>query len=91
MAAVAAVASPLDRRACAQRPNDPTPGSTTPPPWTAWSGSPTRRRVRRRALEGLLGRAQVAGTSLIEASLEQAPYTTYTTTFTIKAPEPTFP
>jgi hypothetical protein len=32
-----------------------------------------------------------AGTSLIEASLENAPYTTYTTNFTIEAPRPTFP
>jgi hypothetical protein len=39
----------------------------------------------------LAGRSCASGTSLIEASLESAPYTTYTTTFTIKAPEPTFP
>ena len=32
-----------------------------------------------------------AGTSLIEASLENAPYTTYTTEFTIEPPQPTFP
>jgi hypothetical protein len=32
-----------------------------------------------------------AGTSLIEASLEHAPYTTYTTDFTVEAPRPTFP
>ena len=32
-----------------------------------------------------------AGTSLIEASLENAPYTTYTTNFTIEPPRPTFP
>jgi hypothetical protein len=32
-----------------------------------------------------------AGTSLIEASLENAPYTTYTTNFTIEPPQPTFP
>jgi hypothetical protein len=32
-----------------------------------------------------------AGTSLIEASLEHAPYTTYTTNFTIEPPRPTFP
>jgi hypothetical protein len=37
------------------------------------------------------GSSCAAGTSLIEASLENAPYTTYTTTFTIKPPEPTFP
>ena len=37
------------------------------------------------------GESCAAGESLIEASLEQAPYTTYTTTFTVKAPEPTFP
>lgn len=30
-----------------------------------------------------------AGPSMIEASLEEAPYTTYETTFTITAPEPT--
>jgi hypothetical protein len=32
-----------------------------------------------------------AGTSLIEASLESAPYTTYTTDFTVEPPQPTFP
>jgi hypothetical protein len=32
-----------------------------------------------------------AGPSEIEASLEHAPYTTYTTTFTIEPPRPTFP
>jgi hypothetical protein len=32
-----------------------------------------------------------AGPSLIEASLENAPYTTYTTEFTIEPPRPTFP
>jgi len=32
-----------------------------------------------------------AGTSLIEASLENAPYTTYTTNFTVEPPRPTFP
>jgi hypothetical protein len=32
-----------------------------------------------------------AGTSLIEASLEHAPYTTYTTDFTVEPPRPTFP
>jgi hypothetical protein len=32
-----------------------------------------------------------AGSSLIEASLENAPYTTYTTDFTIEPPRPTFP
>jgi len=32
-----------------------------------------------------------AGSSLIEASLEQAPYTTYTAEFTIEPPQPTFP
>jgi putative sterol carrier protein len=32
-----------------------------------------------------------AGTSLIEASLENAPYTTYTANFTIEPPQPTFP
>jgi hypothetical protein len=32
-----------------------------------------------------------AGSSLIEASLENAPYTTYTTEFTIEPPQPTFP
>jgi hypothetical protein len=39
----------------------------------------------------LAGSSCAAGSSLIEASLENAPYTTYTTTFTIKPPEPTFP
>jgi hypothetical protein len=32
-----------------------------------------------------------AGTSMIEASLENAPYTTVTTDFTVEAPRPTFP
>ncbi|HTQ69397.1 MAG TPA: hypothetical protein VMI13_11965 [Solirubrobacteraceae bacterium] len=32
-----------------------------------------------------------SGTSLIEASLENAPYTTYTNTFTVLPPQPTFP
>jgi len=32
-----------------------------------------------------------AGTSMIEASLENAPYTTYTTEFTIEPPQPSFP
>jgi hypothetical protein len=32
-----------------------------------------------------------AGSSLIEASLENAPYTTYTSEFTIEPPRPTFP
>ena len=32
-----------------------------------------------------------AGTSMIEASLENAPYTTYTTNFTIEPPQPSFP
>jgi len=32
-----------------------------------------------------------AGTSLIEASRENARYTTYTTDFTIEPPRPTFP
>jgi hypothetical protein len=32
-----------------------------------------------------------AGPSLIEASLEHAPYTTYTTDFTVEPPRPTFP
>ncbi len=32
-----------------------------------------------------------AGTSLVEASLENAPYTTVTTTFTVEPPQPTFP
>jgi len=40
----------------------------------------------------LLGAFSCAsGTSLIEASLERAPYTTYTTEFTILPPFPTFP
>ena len=40
----------------------------------------------------LVGNAScAAGTSLIEASLENAPYTTYTTDFTIEPPRPTFP
>jgi len=40
----------------------------------------------------LVGNAScAAGTSLIEASLEEAPYTTYTTDFTIEPPVPTFP
>ena len=40
----------------------------------------------------LIGNAScAAGTSLIEASLENAPYTTYTTDFTIEPPQPTFP
>ena len=40
----------------------------------------------------LLGAKSCApGTSLIEASLENAPYTTYTTEFTIQPPRPTFP
>jgi hypothetical protein len=40
----------------------------------------------------LIGNAScAAGTSLIEASLENAPYTTYTTDFTIEPPRPTFP
>ena len=40
----------------------------------------------------LLGGGSCAsGTSLIEASLEDAPYTTYTTTFTILPPQPTLP
>jgi hypothetical protein len=37
------------------------------------------------------GPSCAAGTSLIEASLENAPYTTYTTDFTIEPPRPTFP
>lgn len=37
------------------------------------------------------GESCAAGQSMIEASLEEAPYTTYTGVFTIKAPEPTFP
>ncbi len=32
-----------------------------------------------------------AGSSMIEASLENAPYTTYTTEFEVEAPHPTFP
>ena len=32
-----------------------------------------------------------AGASMIEASLENAPYTTYMTDFTIQPPRPTFP
>ena len=32
-----------------------------------------------------------AGSSMIEASLENAPYTTYTTEFEIEPPRPTFP
>ena len=40
----------------------------------------------------LIGNASCAsGTSLIEASLEEAPYTTYTGQFTIEPPQPTFP
>jgi uncharacterized repeat protein (TIGR01451 family) len=40
----------------------------------------------------LLGGGSCAsGTSLIETSLEAAPYTTYTTTFTILPPQPTLP
>jgi hypothetical protein len=40
----------------------------------------------------LVGSAScAAGTSLIEASLEHAPYTTYTTDFTVEPPRPTFP
>ncbi len=40
----------------------------------------------------LVGNSSCAsGTSLIEASLENAPYTTYTTEFTIEPPQPTFP
>ncbi len=40
----------------------------------------------------LIGNASCAsGTTLIEASLEEAPYTTYTTNFTVNPPEPTFP
>ena len=40
----------------------------------------------------LVGTSSCAsGTSLIEASLENAPYTTYTTDFTIEPPQPTFP
>ena len=32
-----------------------------------------------------------SGSSLIEASLENAPYTTYTANFTVEPPQPTFP
>jgi len=40
----------------------------------------------------LVGNASCAsGTSLVEASLENAPYTTWTTEFNILPPEPTFP
>jgi hypothetical protein len=40
----------------------------------------------------LVGNAScAAGTSLIEASLVNAPYTTYTTDFTVEPPRPTFP
>ena len=40
----------------------------------------------------LIGNSSCAsGTSLIEASLENAPYTTYTANFTIEPPQPTFP
>ena len=40
----------------------------------------------------LVGNAScAAGSSLIEASLENAPYTTYTTDFTVEPPQPTFP
>ena len=37
------------------------------------------------------GGSCASGTSEIEASLESAPYTTYTTTFTILPPQPTLP
>jgi hypothetical protein len=37
------------------------------------------------------GESCASGQSLIEASLEEAPYTTYTTVFTVLPPEPTFP
>jgi len=37
------------------------------------------------------GESCASGTSLIEASLENAPYTTWTTNFTILPPQPTFP
>ena len=37
------------------------------------------------------GGSCAAGTSLIEASLEGAPYTTYTTSFTIEPPTPGLP
>ncbi len=40
----------------------------------------------------LIGNSSCAsGTSLIEASLENAPYTTYTTNFTVEPPQPSFP
>jgi len=40
----------------------------------------------------LIGNSSCAsGTSMIEASLENAPYTTYTTNFTIEPPQPSFP
>ncbi len=40
----------------------------------------------------IIGNSSCAsGDSLIEASLENAPYTTYTTNFTIEPPQPTFP
>ena len=40
----------------------------------------------------LIGNSSCAsGTSLIEASLENAPYTTYTTEFTVEPPQPSFP
>jgi hypothetical protein len=40
----------------------------------------------------LIGNSSCAsGTSLIEASLEDAPYTTYTGNFTIEPPQPSFP
>ena len=40
----------------------------------------------------LVGNSSCAsGDSMIEASLENAPYTTYTTDFTIEPPQPTFP
>ena len=37
------------------------------------------------------GQSCAAGASMIEASLENAPYTTYTTEFEIEPPMPTFP
>ena len=37
------------------------------------------------------GGSCAAGSSLIEATLEQAPYTTYTGTFTIEPPTPGLP
>jgi hypothetical protein len=37
------------------------------------------------------GESCAAGSSLVEASLENAPYTTYTTDFNILPPQPTFP